>query len=347
MTAVPQGDQIRVVLAGCGYIAQAAHIPSLLMTDGMCLAAVVDRRERLAWVIGGRLGVPAFTSLPQCLDSVQADAVIVSTGRFSHPALVTEAANRGLHVLVEKPLADTVRDARAMTDSITGSGVVAMVGYMRRYDDDCEYVRETLRTGRLGRVHAAVSHFELGLPPRFARFDGGITQGSGPPPIGSLRESLLEESIHHINLMRFWFGEVSQVLFVRGDPDRGVYEMVFLSEDGVLVTHLNVALMGHGEQVWVYGDRGNVHTRLWSPHFPYRHADTVVFHLDSGTGREERPLIPRMSPYLNLMTHFRDAIRDGVTVKTPVEDAVRDLEAIEEVVLVAGDMGAAGGSEGG
>ena len=73
-----------VILAGCGYIAQAEHIPGWMQQNGARIAAIVDRRSDLATAVAERLGVAAYDMLTDASASVLADAVHICTPPNSH-----------------------------------------------------------------------------------------------------------------------------------------------------------------------------------------------------------------------------------------------------------------------
>ncbi|HVS99990.1 MAG TPA: Gfo/Idh/MocA family oxidoreductase, partial [Solirubrobacterales bacterium] len=104
---------LKVAIVGCGYIAQAEHIPNWRQTPGAEIVALVDERADLAAEVGGAFGLPTFASLSQALERADIDAVHVSTSLPSHVPLAVQAASAGKHVLVEKPLADDAESGAA------------------------------------------------------------------------------------------------------------------------------------------------------------------------------------------------------------------------------------------
>ncbi|MEL7568033.1 MAG: Gfo/Idh/MocA family oxidoreductase [Dehalobacterium sp.] len=329
-------DCIDIALVGCGYFAQAQHIPCIFQTEGLRLVAVIDQDQALAEAVGKRLGIPYFDNLEECFAKVSVDAVDICTSRHSHTALITLAADNGKHILTEKPLADAdkVEEAEKAVKHAEEKNVKLMVGYMRRYDDDVRWIKKQIEAETLGKPATVISHFELCLPPLFERYDNGLGMNSGPQKYDSLKESVMEQSLHHLNIMRYWFGDVKKVEFARAQAGSH-YQSSYEFELGVTYTHLHVARMGHGEQFWLYFKKGNIYSKLWSPHFAYYGATTSVFEILPGEGIEKANrreiLLRRNSPYINMMKHFVRVLREDIEPDTTGRDAIKDLKLVNMI----------------
>lgn len=278
-------DRARVCIAlvGCGYIAQAEHIPCLLAARGCELATIVEPRPRTRAALAERLGVPGFSTLAELLsDGPELDAVDICATPMAHGPLVEAAAAAGKDILVEKPLCQSPSEARALVESVERHGVHLMVGYMRRFDDIVLEAKRLLDSESIGRLKSITTVFKLALPAVFHRV---VDLDPKPPPStasGSQRpaarlpndllpdDEIIEQSVHHINLVRFLGGEVREVAGVHLEP--GNSHVLMHLENGVVVNHCHMGNAGHGEEFRLYGEEGMVHAKLGSPHFPYRFA---------------------------------------------------------------------------
>jgi len=123
---------IRIGIIGCGAIAEEMHIPCVLRASEATLSALVDsdfaRASELARINGGAV---AGVRLDDVAD--QLDAVILATPPHTHLSLVQKACSRGLHVLCEKPLANTVAECELMIDAAVKAGKVLAAGHMYRF----------------------------------------------------------------------------------------------------------------------------------------------------------------------------------------------------------------------
>ena len=130
----PVKDQrpLRLALIGCGAISQQMHLPVLAGHEGIELAVLVDRDLDRARKMALAYHVPTVLGDSSQLDSRDIDAAIVATPPFHHAPASIDLLERGIHVLVEKPMATSYADARRMVDVAERHGVVLAVGFFRR-----------------------------------------------------------------------------------------------------------------------------------------------------------------------------------------------------------------------
>lgn len=153
---------LRVGVAGCGYWG-SKHVRALRALDSVDTVTVIDPSpDRFATLDRHFPGLGRATSLMEALPDI--DAVVIATPPSTHKALALEAIAAGKHVLVEKPLATTAADARAMVDAAQAAGVVLMVGHTFEYHSAVWSLREMVRDGRLGDLYYLhTARLNLGL----------------------------------------------------------------------------------------------------------------------------------------------------------------------------------------
>jgi len=321
---------VKIALVGCGYIAQAEHIPNWRQLPGADLVAVVDNRSALAEEVGEYYRVPSFSSMQAALAEAEVDAVDICTPPASHAGLVEEAARAGKHVLVEKPFADSAETARTALASATIRGVVVMVGYPRPFDFDVAYLTDLISSGSLGRVLGLHTVFKISHPASYTRI--GDFERVLPVPVGDgsahdLRLRLLEQSVHHLNLFGLWFGSRPVVDAVRWS---GRLWSVSASAGGIPLTHFNAGQSGHGEEIWAYFEKGSVHVRPWSPHLPSTYGSVTV--TPTGGAGVYQPVLARRNPYLVMLESFQARVNRLEDWRADVDRAVGDLELIDDIV---------------
>ena len=108
---------VRIGLVGAGAIMRLSHAPVIAKSKIATLAAVFDVDLPRAEAIVAKFGGKAFDNLDAMLERGNVDAVIVATPNDAHPTGVIAAAERGKHVLCEKPLAIGVADCRRMIEA--------------------------------------------------------------------------------------------------------------------------------------------------------------------------------------------------------------------------------------
>jgi predicted dehydrogenase len=132
--------------AGLGHIKIAKELPSTR------LAAAVDVVEAAAKKAGKENGVPWFTSVGDLAKSGAAEAVVIATPHWWHPPIAIEAAEAGLHVLTEKPMAVTPAAADEMIAACRKARVTLAVVFQYRFDPVRVKSVELLLSGAIGEI---------------------------------------------------------------------------------------------------------------------------------------------------------------------------------------------------
>lgn len=137
-------DSLRIGVIGCGGIAQIMHLPHVVETPGLTLHSIADTNPTVLSAVGDRYGVvKRFQSWRDMLADDALDAVVIChTG--SHRDSVIDALNAGKHVLVEKPLAWNVREAREVAAVAAQSDRVVQIGYHKLHDPAFAYAKREL-----------------------------------------------------------------------------------------------------------------------------------------------------------------------------------------------------------
>ena len=117
---------IRVVVVGCGNMG-SSHARSYHMLPGFDLVGVVDSSQEKRETLASELGVTPFASLEAAIEKANPEAVAICTYPDTHADFASRALRAGLHVFVEKPVAETVEQAQqvvalAKTDGQKGCG---------------------------------------------------------------------------------------------------------------------------------------------------------------------------------------------------------------------------------
>src|SRR5215469_1680185 len=128
--------RLMIGVIGCGAIAQIQHLPHLReLDDQFAIGGLSDLSPKLLEYVGDLYGVPAERRFVDYHDLVRSDidAVIVCpSGSHAPPSIV--AAEAAKHVMVEKPMCTTAREAQAMVEAADQAGVLLMVAYMKRHE---------------------------------------------------------------------------------------------------------------------------------------------------------------------------------------------------------------------
>ena len=214
-------NRVRLALFGVGGIG-ARHLEIAAAEPACEVVAVADPLDAAA-AIAERHGARFYRDHGELLARESIDAAIVATPNDSHVTLGTACVERGLPVLVEKPIADTLATGRALVDAAAAQGVALAVGHHRRFDPAIEIAREAIVNGRIGRLAAVECLWAMRK--HDAYFNAGWRRSR---PGGGLA---LINLIHDVDLLRHLCGDVARVYAEGGSQLRG-HEV----EDTIAVT---------------------------------------------------------------------------------------------------------------
>jgi predicted dehydrogenase len=159
-------------------------------------AALVDVDEKALHATADKYHIPrelCFTDLKRALKNVEADALLDVTPQQYRKRVCRTAFDAGLHVLSEKPLADTLRNAMDIVAAAKKAKRTYMVAQNYRYQSIIQTARDYIKAGKLGEIGYAGVNFHKG--PHF----GGFREEMAYPLI-------LDMSIHHFDLIRCLLG---------------------------------------------------------------------------------------------------------------------------------------------
>ncbi len=142
---------VNIGVVGLGA-AGRAFVPAILKHPGFRLAAVAEPVEATRAEMLTRHDASGYASVAAMLEHPGLDAVYIATPTDLHPGHVLLALAEGKHVLVEKPMAAELSQARAMVAAASAAGVVLLVGHSHSYDLPIKKMREIITGGTLGSV---------------------------------------------------------------------------------------------------------------------------------------------------------------------------------------------------
>jgi len=207
---------VKIAIIGGGYGAKVS-LPVLSDLEEFELLGIWSRRPERARELASEAGIPVGTAdLDELLSLDGLEAVHVAAPVTMHAEIAIDAAERGLHVLCEKPLAADLDEARRVVDAIEAAGVVGAVGYGRRFQQTRERVIERVRevVGKPRMVSISLVHDNHADPDsrpftwvQDADMGGGRLQGYG---------------VHDLDLLVQAFGQVEAVAAATevGVPER-------------------------------------------------------------------------------------------------------------------------------
>lgn len=180
--------------------------------------------------------VPVYEDYISMLDEMQGkiDGVIAALPNNLHLDITEQCAKRNVALLLEKPIAGSIEDAKKIVEISKSSSIPLLIGHHRRFSALVNQAKELIDSGRLGRLVGVNLMWALRKPDNYYDVKWRVTPGVGGP--------LVINAIHELDNMRYILGEVDSVQAfvtneVRGNPveDAGVANIRFKS--GVLLSY--------------------------------------------------------------------------------------------------------------
>lgn len=194
-----RSKKVRYAVVGLGHIAQNAVLPGFSHADNSVLSALVSDDPTKLKKLGRKYGVEHvfdYGSYEQCLRSGEIDAVYIALPNHLHRAYAVQAADAGIHVLCEKPLAVTEEECRDMIAAADRNKVKMMTAYRLHFEKANLEAVDLVQKGRLGKPRIFNSFFSMQVKAGNIRVSG--EKGGG---------TLYDIGIYCINAARYLFRE--------------------------------------------------------------------------------------------------------------------------------------------
>ncbi|MEV7419137.1 Gfo/Idh/MocA family oxidoreductase [Streptomyces sp. NPDC089919] len=243
MTTPTPPSPLRVAVIGYGLAGSVFHAPLVASTEGLVLDTVVTGNpERQAQAREAYPDVRILATPEDLLGDPAAhaglDLVVIATPNKTHVPLATAALEAGLPVVVDKPLAATAAEARALAALAEERGLLLSVFQNRRWDNDFLTLRALIEAGELGEVQRFESRYERWRP----QLKGGWRESGAPEEVGGL---LYDLGSHLVDQALVLFGPVVRV-YAESDARRAGAEtdddtFIALTHAGGVRSHLWVS----------------------------------------------------------------------------------------------------------
>ena len=214
------GRPLRVGVVGVGIMG-SNHARVLSDMAGVHVAGIVDPDRKQRESVARTLGCPAFSDLESLLEA-GVDAVTIAAPTHMHHDLSLACIARGVHIMVEKPIASTVEEGRAIVAAARRAGVTLMVGHVERFNPAVESIKRAIKDQDILSI--------------------AITRVGPFPPRMSNVGVVIDLAVHDIDLIR-WFTN-SEIVEIQPQLSSAVAEredialLQFRTASGVLA-HIN------------------------------------------------------------------------------------------------------------
>ena len=252
--------KVKVGIVGTGKIARV-HAQSLVNLEEADFTAVCDMDGERAQAFADQYGVPnVFTDMNEMLTSGLVEAIMCCTPHPVHERVVVAAANAGIHVLCEKPMAIALDEADRMIEAADKAGISFGVIFQRRWWPAAQRIRAAIDAGQLGNLTLGECAVKIWRSQEY--FDSDPWRGTWATEGGGV---LMNQAVHAIDQFAWFMGKPVEVVgryatLRHGDyidvEDTAVATVVF--ENGALGTIQAASTFktGFGFRIGVHGDSG-------------------------------------------------------------------------------------------
>jgi len=329
--------KLRLGIVGVGAIAQIAHLPAAKKASNVELTALCDVASDLGKAMARKYAVPRFyTSIDDLLESDDVDAVLIAVADQFHADLTIAALEHGKHVLVEKPLASTVEECRAVVEAAKRTGGKVQMGCMKRYDPGLQFAKrfvdEKLGVGFGSHFWYCDSVFHMKYVHTYA---GKVVRSElSKRPLKRYEDRdlglILGHGVHLVDTIRWLKGEIVAVNAKSSRSGGNVsFQALLEYADGTTGTmQLScVVQMDWFEGFHIHGENGSVIARVF---FPYMKRAAEVLTYDSQLKEYRSPAAGDTDPYERQLEAFAEAVINDKPVTPNCMDGLLD-----EIVLYA------------
>ncbi|ARK31222.1 Gfo/Idh/MocA family protein [Halalkalibacter krulwichiae] len=197
-------SKIKVGVIGCGSIAKHRHLPEYANNNNVEIIAVCDIVKERVSEIAKEYQAIAYTDYEELLANPEVDAVSVCTPNYLHAPISIAALQAGKHVLCEKPMATSIKDAEQMIEAAKESNKKLMIAHNQRFVPSHQKARQLIEKGEVGKIYSFRTAFGHGGPEGWSA--DGVNSWffkKEQAYIGALGDL----GVHKTDLLRFILGE--------------------------------------------------------------------------------------------------------------------------------------------
>ncbi len=288
--------------------------------------------------------VAHYTDYIKLLDDLDGklDGIIAPLPNDLHLPIVEEAAKRGLNILIEKPIAQSIPEAEKIIEIVEKTKIKLLVGHHRRFSAFTNCAKKTIDEGKLGRIVGANMIWAAKKPDDYFEVPWRVKEGTGGP--------LLINGIHFVDDIRYMIGEISMVLAYvtnefRGKDVEDTCGITFVCTNGAVVTVLMTDIApsvrfyeanckedhrfhpANYDSYFIFGDKASLS-------FPSM--EMMSYDPDFGEGWTQ-PFqtysfpVERIDPMEEELKHFCEVLMGQAEPRTNAADATVNLRVIEAI----------------
>ena len=338
----------RIAVIGVGMIGRV-HVERTKDAKGCNLVAICDKNPKIA-ELAKEMGVKYYDDHKKMIESEDLDGVIIALANELHEPVGSYCAGKGLHIMMEKPIAPDTASAKKLIKSAKANNVKLLIAHHRRFNAKINTIKNMIADGELGRLVGVSILWSMYKPSQyFVEGPWRKVKGSGGP--------ILINTIHEIDNLRYIYGEIAKVYGevsnkIRGFEVEDTVSVTIRFHDGtlasILMSDAAPSLWGYEctmrENPFFFPTYGRIYTYLGTEASLTVPAMNKTFYPDPDRKGWQYPLeteeikVKYRDPYVDQISHFCRVIRGQEQPRTSGEDGLKTLE-ITMAVMESGISG--------
>jgi len=317
--------KIGLGIIGLGYVGQI-HLRHAQKLANAHVTAVADLSKKALKKAKNNGIKNTFTSYEEMLKLPGLDAVIIALPTHLHLKCVRDAAEAKKHIFLEKPMARNTQEAKEILSTVQKNNIKLMMGYPLRFNKQFRELKRKIYDGTLGDIEIAIANY-ISSGPFFHR-----AEAHAPIPVPEWwfnKEltgggALIDLGSHLINLLRWYFGEITEIKSYLGYrfnmpfEDKAVCLTRF--ENGTIaIINVGWFLQGYQLKIELIGTVNHITVQ----HKPPNPLTAAIQMLTTGTSQFYHA-------HKAELQHFVNSLINNKTPTPTGEDGLKDLEAIEK-----------------
>lgn len=331
--------KMNIGIIGAGNISES-HIAGYRNHPDAMIFAISDPNEQRAREKASLHQIPhTFKDYRDMLSQPEIDAVSICTWNDMHAEISIAALEAGKHVLVEKPLCQTVEQALQIEETVKRTGRTLQIGYVRRFNSKLLALKPFLETGELGEIYYAKASYlrRLGNPGGW--FSDKARSGGGPlidigvhiidacwylmgrPRVQSVNGNVYHHLGNRANIQNLSFYKAADYDAEKNDVEDMANALIRFENGSSLLVDVSFTLHAkHDEEkiIRLYGTKGSVEIE---PEF-------IIVTEKHDTILNLYPQITMRKAFQQQIDHFIRCCQSGETSISPVQDGVEMMKIL-------------------
>lgn len=324
-------SKIKVGVIGCGSISRKRHLVEYANNKNVEIAAVCDIVESRAVEMAEKYGAKSFTQYEEVIQLAEIDVISVCLPNDLHAPVSIAALNAGKHVLCEKPMATSRKEAEEMIEAAKRNDKTLMIAHNQRFVASHQKAKQLIESGEIGKIYSFRTTFGHPGPERWS-IDGRNSWFFDKEQafIGALGDL----GVHKSDLIRYLLGDVAEVsAFV----ETSAKEDTDVDDNAVAVLKMESGVIGTLAASWSYVTGGDNSTVIYAENgvlrleddpehsliVQYKNGEVVKYQLDKIQTNEEGG-----QTNTHVIDHFIEAI---INKKAPLitgDEGKKSLDVI-------------------